>query len=91
MPITPQQAFRLAKEEYEILRFVEGKIDEFLEINYFPGLTVTVTLPSKTVSDRILHSIMLRYQEAGWRIERKSPAGAENLLLDFIPNRPDVG
>jgi hypothetical protein len=91
MPITPQQAFRLAKEEYEILRFVESKIDEFLEVNYFPGLTVTVTLPSKTVSDRILHSIMLRYQEAGWRIERKSPPGAESLLLDFIPNRPDVG
>lgn len=90
MPITPFQAFRLDKAEYEVLRFVEGKIDSFLEENYFPGLTVTVTLPAKTVTDRILHSIMQRYQEAGWTIEKKSSPGAESILLDFIPNRPDL-
>jgi hypothetical protein len=90
MPITPFQAFRLSKSEYEVLRVVEAKIDGFLEENYFPGLTVTVSLPAKTVSDRIMHSIVQRYQESGWTIERKSPAGAENITLDFIPNRPDL-
>ena len=88
MPITPFQAFRLDKAEYEILRVVESKIDEYLEKNYFPGLTVSVTLPSKQVTDRILHSIMQRYQESGWTIEKKG--GGETLNLDFIPNRPDL-
>lgn len=90
MPITPFQAFRLSKDEYEVLRVVEARVDKFLEEEYFPGLTVSVTLPSKTVTDRIMHSIVQRYQEAGWTIERKSPAGAESILLDFIPNRPDL-
>lgn len=90
MPITPFQAFRLAKAEYEVLRVIEAKVDEYLEENYFPGLTVTVNLPGKTVTDRILHSVMQRYQEAGWTIERKSAAGAESIVLDFIPNRPDL-
>lgn len=89
MPITPFQAFRLANKEYEVLRVVENKIDEFLSENYFPGLTVTVTLPAKTVTDRILHSIMQRYQEAGWTVDQKSASG-DNLVLDFIPNRPDL-
>lgn len=90
MPITPFQAFRLSKGEYEVLRVVEAKIDSFLEENYFPGLTVNVNLPSKMVTDRILHSIMQRYQEAGWTVERKSPPGSENINLDFIPNRADL-
>jgi hypothetical protein len=90
MPITPFQAFRLSKGEYEILRVVEKKIDDFLEENYFPGLTVTVNLPEKTVTDRILHSIMQRYQEAGWTIEKKAATQAEAITLDFIPNRPDL-
>ncbi|MDX2101181.1 MAG: hypothetical protein SF002_01435 [Alphaproteobacteria bacterium] len=88
MPITPFQAFRLDKTEYEILRVVENKIDEYLEKNYFPGMTVTVTLPAKQVTDRILHSIMQRYQESGCTIEKKG--GGEMLTLDFIPNRPDL-
>jgi hypothetical protein len=90
MPITPFQAFRLDKAEYEVLRFIEGKIDEHLEKEYFPGLTVAVTLPAKTVTDRIMHSIMQRYQQAGWKIERKSGPGAEMIALDFIPNRSDL-
>ena len=90
MPITPFQAFRLDKAEYEVLRFIEGKIDEHLEKQYFPGLTVEVTLPAKTVTDRIMHSIMQRYQQAGWRIERKSPPGGDMILLDFIPGRADL-
>ncbi|MBV8168896.1 MAG: hypothetical protein JO021_19025 [Alphaproteobacteria bacterium] len=90
MPITPFQAFRLDKAEYEVLRFIEGKIDEHLEKEYFPGLTVPVTLPAKTVTDRILHSIMGRYIEAGWQIERKSSPGAEMIVLDFIPSRADL-
>lgn len=90
MPITPFQAFRLSKSEYEVLRVVEAKVDEFLEENYFPGLTVTVNLPAKTVTDRILHSIMNRYQEAGWTVDKKSPTQAEAITLDFIPNRADM-
>src|SRR2546430_11400487 len=90
MPITPFQAFRLDKAEYEVLRFIEGKIDSHLEEHYFPGLTVNVSLPAKTVTDRILHSIMGRYQEAGWTIERKSSPGSEMIQLDFIPNRADL-
>jgi hypothetical protein len=90
MPITPFQAFRLDKAEYEVLRFIEGKIDAHLEEHYFPGLTVGVTLPAKTVTDRILHSIMERYQQAGWKIEKKSGAGAEMINLDFIPTRSDL-
>jgi hypothetical protein len=90
MPITPFQAFRLDKAEYEVLRFIEGKIDEHLEKEYFPGLTVPVTLPAKTVTDRILHRIVQRYMEAGWKIERKSSPGAEMILLDFAPTRGDL-
>jgi hypothetical protein len=90
MPITPFQAFRLDKAEYEVLRFIEGKIDSHLEEHYFPGLTVDVSLPAKTVTDRILHSIMERYQQAGWTIERKSSPGAEMIQLNFIPNRSDL-
>jgi hypothetical protein len=90
MPITPFQAFRLDKAEYEVLRFIEGKIDSHLEEHYFPGLTVPVTLPAKTVTDRILHSIMERYQQAGWKIERKSSPGAEMINLDFVPTRSDL-
>lgn len=90
MPVTPFQAFRLSHEEYEVLRLVENKIDQFLGENYFPGLTVTVNLPSKTVTDRILHSVMQRYQEAGWTVEQKSSTGAEMIVLDFIPNRADL-
>lgn len=90
MPITPFQAFRLSKDEYEVLRVVETRVDKFLEEEYFPGLTVTVTLPAKTVTDRIMHSIVQRYQEAGWTIERKSQGGGDSILLDFIPNRPDL-
>jgi hypothetical protein len=90
MPITPFQAFRLDKAEYEVLRFIEGKIDAHLEEHYFPGLTVGVTLPAKTVTDRILHSIKQRYEQAGWQIERKSSPGSEMINLDFIPNRSDL-
>lgn len=90
MPVTPFQAFRLANSEYEVLRLVENKVDEFLSENYFPGLTVTVNLPAKTVTDRILHAIKQRYQEAGWTVEQKSPAGSDQIILDFIPNRPDL-
>ncbi len=60
MPITPFQAFRLSKSEYEVLRVIEKKIDEFLEENYLPGLTVTGPLPTKMGTDRILHPIMQR-------------------------------
>ena len=89
MPITPVQAFRLSKSEYEVLRVIEKKIDEFLEENYFPGLTVTVPLPTKMVTDRILHSIMQRYQEAGWTVDRKGVAG-EAITVEFTPNRADL-
>lgn len=89
MPITPFQAFRLNKSEYEILRVVEGKIDEYLETNYYPGMTVTVELPSKTVTDRILHSIMQRYGDSGWTVEPQKTAG-EMIVIDFVPNNPSL-
>jgi hypothetical protein len=89
MPITPFQAFRLSKQEYEVLRVIEKKIDEFLEENYFPGLTVTIPLPTKTVTDRILHSIMQRYQEAGWTIMKRDQ-NADQITVEFIPNRADL-
>lgn len=85
MPLTPFQAFRLSKDEYEVLRVVESKIDEFLEENYFPGETVTVNLPSATVTDRILHSILIRYEEAGWSIQKKPPSQAEAITVEFTP------
>jgi hypothetical protein len=90
MPLTPFQAFRLSKGEYEVLRLIENKIDEFLEENYFPGQTITVNLPAKTVTDRILHTILIRYEEAGWRIEKKPPAQAEAITLDFSPVMPNA-
>ncbi|MEJ0070018.1 MAG: hypothetical protein WDO24_16325 [Pseudomonadota bacterium] len=49
-----------------------------------------MTLPAKTVTDRIMHSIMQRYEQAGWKIERKSSPGSEMINLDFIPHRSDL-
>jgi hypothetical protein len=33
---------------------------------------------------------MQRYEQAGWKIQRKSPPGGEMILLDFIPGRADL-
>lgn len=93
MPVTPFQAFRLSHAEYEVLRVVEDKVDAFIGENYYPGLTVTVNLPGKMVTERILHSIIQRYAEAGWTVKRTSePTGdpEEQIVIDFIPNRPDL-
>ncbi len=67
-----------------MLAVVEGKIDEYIHQNYFPGLTVSVTLPSKTVTDRLLFAVMERYKEVGWGIEQKS-RNSEATVLAFIP------
>ncbi|MCX8506194.1 MAG: hypothetical protein ORN98_06230 [Alphaproteobacteria bacterium] len=90
MPVTPFQAFRLSSAEYEVLRVVEDKVDGFIGENYYPGLTVTVNLPSKMVTERILHSIIQRYAEAGWTVQRTPSDDEEQIIIDFIPNRPDL-
>ncbi len=91
MPVPPANAFRLNKEEYEVLAVMEKKIDEFIVQNYFPGMTVAITLPSKTVTDRLLFAVIERYKEVGWTIEQKS-RNADSIVLDFIPriNTADI-
>ncbi|MDI9348390.1 MAG: hypothetical protein QM537_00125 [Candidatus Symbiobacter sp.] len=90
MPITPFQAFRLSSSEYEVLRVVEDKVDAFIAENYYPGLTVTVNLPAKTVTDRILHTIIQRYAESGWSVKRTENDDEEQITIDFSPNRPEL-
>jgi hypothetical protein len=84
MPVPPANAFRLGKEEYEVLAVMEKKIDEYIIQNYFPGLTVAVTLPAKTVTDRLLFALLERFRDVGWTIETKS-RNADSIVLDFIP------
>ncbi len=86
MPVPPDYAFRLNKDEYEVLAVVEQKIDDYITQNYYPGLTVSVTLPTKTVTDRLLFAVMERYRGVGWGIEQKS-RNSEATVLAFIPNR----
>ncbi|MDI9407775.1 MAG: hypothetical protein QM523_00845 [Candidatus Pacebacteria bacterium] len=83
MPVTPVQAFRLTDEEFEVLRLVENKVDAFLSENYFPGLSVQVNLPKKTVTERILTTIMTRYRQSGWNIHKQEGDDPEMLLLEF--------
>ena len=83
MPVTPLQAFRLTDEEFEVLRLVENKVDVFLSENYYPGLSVQVNLPKKTVSERILTTIINRYGQAGWAVKRQENGDPDMLLLDY--------
>ena len=83
MPVTPLQAFRLTDEEFEVLRLVENKVDVFLSENYYPGLSVQVNLPKKTVSERILTTIINRYGQAGWAVKRQENADPDMLLLEY--------
>ncbi|MDX2104496.1 MAG: hypothetical protein SF002_18385 [Alphaproteobacteria bacterium] len=85
MPVPPAHAFRLSKEEYEVLAVVETKIDEYIHQNYYPGLTVSVTLPTKTVTDRLLFAVIERYKEVGWGVEQKS-RNSEATVLAFNPH-----
>lgn len=90
MPITPPQAFTMSGKEYEVLRVIENKIDEYLETNYYPGLTVTVNLPSGTVSDRMVKAIVGHYGQMGWTVEAKG-RNQDSVILDFIPIAPMWG
>ncbi|MCX8501914.1 MAG: hypothetical protein ORO03_09520 [Alphaproteobacteria bacterium] len=83
MPVTPVQAFRLTDEEFRVLRAVENKVDAYLSENYFPGLSVQVPLPTNTVTDRILTTIMSRYRQSGWEIKNVGGGGTEMMLLEF--------
>lgn len=87
MPITPPQAFTMNHKEYEVLRVIENKIDEYIESNYYPGLTVTVNLPSATVSDRMVKAITGHYGQMGWVVEDQGRKG-DTIVLDFVPEEP---